>query len=92
LARPGHSVVVGAQVDEPVIAAHDVARRILEVEDAEEAEAGLAADRVRRRVVDGREGVQVPAPARGLRLLDQLERGSPVAPSTILNCREPGFA
>lgn len=47
------------QVEPPVVALHGVARRVLEVEGPEQREAQLPTDRVRRRVVDRREGVQV---------------------------------
>jgi len=51
------------QVQAPLVAAHHAARRVLEIGRAEQREAGLAADRVGRRVVDRRERVQVPVAA-----------------------------
>src|SRR3954452_24044789 len=48
---------LGAQVQAPVVAGHEVPFRELELARLEQLEAELAADRVRRRVVDVREGV-----------------------------------
>ena len=47
----------GAQVQAPVVAGHEVPHRELELARLEQLEAELAADRIRRRVVDVREGM-----------------------------------
>jgi hypothetical protein len=50
---------LSVQVELPVIALHEASRWILEFVRPEQREAQLPADRVRRRVVDRREGMQV---------------------------------
>src|SRR5205085_9949247 len=72
--RRGCGCPLPEQVETPVVAAHDVAAvlRILVLADADQREAELAANRVRRRVVDRRIRIEEPVLPLRLRALDHL--------------------
>src|SRR5262252_8222551 len=63
---------LSAQVQAPVVAGHEVPLRELERARLEQLEAELAADRVRRRVVDVREGVHEAVLVVAPRAVDRL--------------------
>src|ERR671934_119245 len=62
----------GAQVQAPIVTGHEVSLRELELACLEQFEAELVADRVRRRVVDVREGVHKAVRVVALGELDRL--------------------
>src|SRR5690242_12287421 len=63
---------LGAQIEAPVVARHEVALGELELARFEQLEAELAADRVRRRIVDAWEGVHEAVLVVALGALDRL--------------------
>src|SRR5262245_22569863 len=73
----------GPEVQAPVVTAHEGPRRVLELVFPSELEAELAADRVRRGVLDRRVRVEEPVLPIGARALDREGGSSRADPSAL---------